>query len=186
MGQLLYLTNTQLDICFTVTYMSQFLFAPMQAHYNVVLRILQYLKGSHGRGLFFSSGSSFQLKAFSDLDWAACPESQRSFTGYCIFLGDSLISWKTKKQPTVSRSSSEAEYMALATTTYKTQWLTFLFKYLNMPFASPALVYCDNQSAMYIAMNPIFHEQTKHIELDCHVAREKIKSGFIYLLPIRS
>ena len=185
-GQLLYLTNTRPDICFAVTYLSQFLSAPMSSHYNAALRILRYLKGSPGRGLFFPCHSSLQIKAFSDSDWASCPESRRSFTGFCIFLGDSLVSWKTKKQPTVSHSSSKAEYRALVATTCEIQWLTFLLQDLRVPFISPALIYCDNQPAMYIAANPVFYERTKHIELDCHVVREKIKAGLIRLLPIRS
>ena len=96
-GQLLYLTNTRPDICFAVTHLSQFLSKPMKSHHQAALRILRYLKGSPGRGLFFPSENDIQLKAFSDSDWAACPESRRSITGFCVFLGNSLISWKAKK-----------------------------------------------------------------------------------------
>ena len=125
-GQLLYLTNSRPDICYAVTCLSQFLSKPMQSHHTTALQILRYLKGSLGRGLFFPSDYELQLKAFSDLDWVACLDTRCSITRYCVFLGHSFISWKSKKQQTVSTSSTEAEYRALAATTCEVQWLTFL------------------------------------------------------------
>ena len=181
-GQLLYLTNSRPNICYAVTHLSQFLSKPMKSHYQAALHVLKYLKGSPGRGLFFSSESDIQLKAFSD----ACPDSRRSITGYCVFLGNSLDSWKSKKQPTVSRSSPEAEYRALAATTCEVQWLTYLLHNFHINFTSPAVLYCDSKSALHLAANLVFHERTKHIELDCHIVREKVGEGLIHLLPIRS
>ena len=185
-GQLLYLTTTRPDISYAMTTLSQFLHAPMVSHYRAALRVLRYLKNAPGLGLFFPSDSALHLKGFSDSDWATCPDTRRSITGFCIYLGNSLISWKSKKQHTVSRSSSEAEYRALATATCEIQWLTYLLQDFQVPFKSPALVYCDSRSALYLASNPVFHERSKHIELDCHVVREKIRSGLIHLLPIRT
>lgn len=97
-----------------------------------------------------------------------------------------MLSWKSKKQSTVSRSSSEAEYRALASLTCELQWLQYLFKDLHISLDQPISVYCDNKSAIYLAHNPIFHERTKHIEIDCHVIREKIQTGLIHLLPVSS
>jgi len=122
--QLIYLTNTRPDIFFAVNHLSQFLSAPIMAHYQGAL--LHYLKVNPDRRLFFLSDSALQLKGFCDSYWASCPETRQSVTGFCIFLGDSLISWRSKKQHTVSRSSSEAEYRALASATCEIRWLSYL------------------------------------------------------------
>jgi len=105
-------------------------------------------------------------------------------TGFSVYVGNSFISWKSKNQGTISKSSCEAEYRAMATVTCEIQWLVYLLQDLKVLFEQPSLLYCDNDLARYIAANPVFHEPTKHIEIDCHIVREKLKKGLIHLLPI--
>uniref|UniRef100_A0A803Q378 Reverse transcriptase Ty1/copia-type domain-containing protein n=1 Tax=Cannabis sativa TaxID=3483 RepID=A0A803Q378_CANSA len=116
-GKLQYLVITRPDIAYSVNKLSQFLIIPRAKHLIVAQRILQYIKSSPGQGILLAATSEIQLRAFTDADWPACIDTRRSTTGFCIFLGDYIISWKSKKQHTVSRSSAEAEYRAMANTT---------------------------------------------------------------------
>ena len=143
-------------------------------HYDAVLRILRYLKGTIFYGLHFSSHSSLTLQAYSDADWAGDPTDRRSIIGYCFMLGDSLISWRSKKQTVVARSSTEAEYRALAATTAELIWLRWLLQDLGIDCSAATQLHCDNQSAIQIAHNDVIHERTKHIEIDCHFIRQHV------------
>ena len=172
-GRLIYLTNTRPDITYAVQQLSQCMSSPTNVHLQVAYWVLRYLKGTPGSGLFFPTTGTPQLQAFSDSDWAGCQDSRKSTTGFLVYFGSSLVSWQSKKQSTVSRSSSEAEYRALASTTCELQWLTYLLQDFRITFIEPATLYCDNQSAIQIATNPVFHERTKHIEIDCHIVRHK-------------
>ncbi|KAJ9563183.1 hypothetical protein OSB04_008343 [Centaurea solstitialis] len=167
-GSLVYLTVTRPDIAYAVHTVSQFMAAPRSDHYAAVLRILRYLKGTMFHGLYFSSTSSLVLRGFSDADWDSDMTDRRSTTGYCFFLGDSLISWRSKKQSLTARSSTEAEYRALADTSQELIWLRWLLSDMGAPQKSPTPLWCDNNSAIQIAHNDVFHERTKHIEIDCH------------------
>ncbi|GJT51072.1 uncharacterized mitochondrial protein-like protein, partial [Tanacetum coccineum] len=131
---------------------------------------------------FSSRSNSLSLQAYCDSDWATCPESRRSITGFGIFLGHGLISWQSKKQAVVSRSSIEAEYRALADCSCEITWLNSLLQDLHIPITTPVKVFCDNSSAIALASNHVQHARTKHIEIDCHFVRDKIKAGQI--LPI--
>ncbi|CAL0330266.1 unnamed protein product [Lupinus luteus] len=124
-GKLLYLTSTRPDISYVVGSLSQFLSSPTNLHYKAATRILRYLKHSSGQGIFFPAQNTTAIQGYSDSDWAKCIDTRKSITGWCFFLGNALISWKRKKQNIVSRSSSEAEYRALAMAVCEAQWLLF-------------------------------------------------------------
>ncbi|KAK2416966.1 putative mitochondrial protein [Trifolium repens] len=183
-GKLLYLTNTRPDISLATQQLSQFLHKPTMVHYKAACRVVRYLKQSPGKGLMFPRSSELQILGYSDADWAGCLDTRRSTSGYCFFLGNSLVSWKAKKQVTVSRSSSEAEYRALSTATCELLWMLHLLKDLGLTCDKLPVLYCDSQSAVHIASNPVFHERTKHLDIDCHLVREKLQQGLLKLLPV--
>ncbi|KAL0449266.1 UNVERIFIED_CONTAM: Retrovirus-related Pol polyprotein from transposon RE2 [Sesamum latifolium] len=177
-GRLLYLGFTRPDISFSVQQLSQFLQKPCTDHWNAALHVVQYLKGTSSTGIFFPTSNSFQLRAYCDADWASCLNSRKSVMGFCVFLGDALISWKTKKQATVSRSSAEAEYRSMGTTVCELQWISYLLH----DFGIPVRMFCD--AATHI--NPVFHERTKHLDIDCHIVRNQYKLRFIAPSFVRS
>ncbi|KAL0421082.1 UNVERIFIED_CONTAM: Retrovirus-related Pol polyprotein from transposon RE2 [Sesamum latifolium] len=174
-GRLLYLGFSHPDISFAVQQLSQFIQCPRQPHWDAALYLVRYLKGSSTLGLFFAANSSLPLTAYSDSDWASCLDTRRSVTGYCIFLGASLISWKTKKQATVSRSSAEAEYRSMGSTVCELLWIGYILADFGISLDSPIPFYCDNKAAIHITENPVFHERTKHLDIDCHLIRNQFK-----------
>ncbi|KAL0855923.1 hypothetical protein Bca101_061076 [Brassica carinata] len=185
-GRLMYLTITCLDITFAVNKICQYSSAPRLPHLRAVYKFLEYIKGTVGRGLFYSAEEDLTLKGFADADWASCQDSCRSTTGFTMFIGSSFILWRSKKQPTISISSAEAEYRALALATCEMMWSCQLLCDLRI-YRLPILVlYSDSTAAIYIATNPVFHEWTKYIELDCHTVREKLENGLLRTLHVRT
>ena len=160
--------------------------APRSLHYAVVLRILRYLKDNLFHGLHFSSQSSLTLLAYSDADWAGDPTDRCSTIGYCFLLGDSLISWRSKKQSVVTRSSTEAEYRALTDTIAEFLWLRWLLQNLGVDCSTTVPIHCDNQSAIQIAHNDVFHERTKNTEIDYHFVRHHLLRGTLQLRSVSS
>ncbi|XP_019099665.1 PREDICTED: uncharacterized protein LOC109132492 [Camelina sativa] len=178
-GKLQYLTITRPDICFAVSKLVQYCSAPRKFHLQAAHKILRYLKGTIGQGLFYGKDNDFSLRGFSDADWGACPDISRSVTGFAIFLGQSLISWKSKKQQMVSMSSAESKYRAMSKATKDLISFTYILKALRIPFSYPAYLYCDNTAALHIASHSVYHERTKHIEMDCHKVCEAIEDGVL-------
>ncbi|GJZ64969.1 uncharacterized mitochondrial protein-like protein [Tanacetum coccineum] len=180
-GSLVYLTVTHTDISYAVHIFSQFVSAPTTVHWAAVLQILRYLRGTQFQTLLFPSTSALDLRAYCDSDWAGDVVSRKSTNGFCIFVGDSLISWKSKKQDVLSKSSTEALYRAMAVTTSEIVWLRWLLADMGVSISYSTPLYYDNRSAIQIARNSMFHERTKHIEIDCHFTRHHLQAGTISL-----
>ncbi|KAL3651407.1 hypothetical protein CASFOL_004409 [Castilleja foliolosa] len=178
-GALHYVTITRPEICFSVNKVSQFMANPLEPHWKAVKRILRYLGGTVHLGLNLQRPDNLNITGFADSDWASDIDDRRSVSGYCVYLGRNLISWSSKKQHCVSRSSTEAEYRSLAHVTSEISWIQYLLGELNVVQSRIPKIWIDNQSAIYLSSNPIMHARTKHIELDCHFVREKVAAGLI-------
>lgn len=135
-------------------------------------------------GLHIHRSSKSDLIVYSDADWASCPHTHRSSSGYAVFLGDNLMSWSSKRQVKVSRSNTEAEYRAVANAVAKVTWLRQLLHELHSPPSMMTLVYCNNVSAMYLYSNPVQHQRTKHVEIDLHFVRVKVALGAVRVLHV--
>lgn len=178
-GKLIYLSHTRPDIAFAVSVVSRFMHNPKETHLKAVYRILQYLKGNPGRGILFKRGESMTIEAYTDADYAGSLVDRRSTSGYCTFLGGNLVTWRSKKQNVVARSSAESEFRSMAMGICELLWLKIILEDLKIKWEGPMRLYCDNKSAISIAHNPVQHDRTKHIEVDRHFIKEKLDSGLI-------
>lgn len=149
-------------------------------------RIVHYIQGTKGHGLQLYRSSTDALTSYSDADWAGCPDTRQFTSGYCVYLGENLISWSSKRQQTISRSSAKAEYRGVANTVAETCFLRNQLLELHLPITKTTLIFCDNVSSVYLASNPVKHQRTKHVELDLHFVREKVALGQVKVLHVPS
>ena len=199
-GKLIFLTTTRPDLSYAVSTVSRYMAAPQQAHLDTAKHILWYLKKTSDYGLLYQNNSTNSIQGYMDADSAACPKTKCSTGGYFFFLAGGSITWQSKRQATVSHSSTESEYEALSTCSQEAVWLRRLLGEFGMvqaaslPLAHPSSpcqddlynqepipVSCDNQSSIKLAKNPVFHAQTKHIEVCHHFVRECTLRGEIKL-----
>ena len=168
-----YLIFTCHGLSFAVDQVCQFMSIPTDIHLITAKRILRYINGTLHFGVFLQP-CPLSLSTFSDSDWADDPYDRCFTTGYFVYLGYNRITWSAKKQDTVSRSSMESEYRALATKTIELSWLCQVLKDLGVFLSTPPKLWCDNVSALAIASNLVFHARTKHVEVDYHFVREGV------------
>lgn len=153
---------------------------PREPHLAALKRILRYVHGTLDHGLHIQRSRAVDLVAYSDADWAGCPNMRRSTSGYVVFLGDNLVSWSSKHQNTLSRSSAKAKYRAVA----ETCWLRQLLNELHSPPSKATVVYCDNVNAVYLFTNPEQHQRTKHVEIDLHFVCDRVDAGVVRVLHV--
>ncbi|KAL9420128.1 hypothetical protein AB3S75_037830 [Citrus x aurantiifolia] len=185
-GKLIYLSHTRPDIAFAVSAVSQYMHSPYVEHLEAVHKILKYLKSTPGRGLLFKKSDQRSVEVFTDADWAGSISDRRSTSGYCTFLWGNLITWRSKKQNVVARSSTEAEFRAMANGVCEVLWIKRVLGELRLDIEAPMRLFCDNKSAISIANNPVQHDRTKHIEIDRHFIKEKLENGVICMSFIPS
>lgn len=149
---------------------------PCTHHMAALKQIIQYIKGTPSYALHLSSTSNYTLLSYTDADWGGCPNTSLSTSGYCVYLGDNLISWSTKHQPTLSHSNAEVEYRGVANVVSESVRLRNLLLELQCPLTKVTLIYCDNVSVVSLSNNPVQYQRTKHIEMDIHFVLWKSSS----------
>lgn len=178
-GALQYLSLTWPGIAFPVNKLAQFMYKPSQLRWTTAKRILRYLKGTLNDGIFLKRIENLTLQGFSDADWAGDKDTRSSTSAYLIFLGDCRISWSTQKQRAVARSSTEAEYWALASANSELIWIRSLFHELGIPIPTPPHLFCDNIGATQLSLNPVMHSRMKHIAIDMHFVYDLVSKGML-------
>jgi hypothetical protein len=180
-----YLTFTRPDIAYAVQQICLHMHDPWEPHLAAMKHVLRYMRGSLDFGLhLWRSASSSELTVYMDADWADCPDTRRSTSSYVVFLDDNLVSWSSKHQNIISRSSTEAEYRIVANGMAEACWLYQLLQELHAPLSKSTLVYCDNINVVYLSTNPVQQQRTKHIEIDLHFIRECVAIGDVRVLHV--
>jgi hypothetical protein len=184
-GRLIHLCHTRLDISYAVSVASRYMHDPRTGHMEVVHRILRYLKGTPERGIWFKKNGHLNLEGYCDADWGSSRDDRRSTSGYYVFMGGNLVSWRSKKQVVVARSTTEAEYRAM-TLDLCEMWLKGLLKELRLLRNETMRLHCDNIAAINIANNLVQFDRTKHVEIDRFFIKEKLDSGVLKLEYVKS
>jgi hypothetical protein len=186
-GSLMYLTSTRPDIMYAVSLISRYMECPAEAHFLAAKRIFRYLKGTADYGILYKRNSNSAMIGFSDSDYAGSLDDRKSTSGLVFMLNSGAVSWSSKKQQIVALSTTEAEFVAAASTSSQAIWLRRLLEFLhNNQQQGPTLIYCDNMSTIKLSKNPVLHGRSKHIDVRFHFLRDLCKEGVIDLVFCKS
>ena len=186
MGSLLYTLGSRPDAAAAIRGVSQFMQDPADSHWNAAKRILRYFGGTKDKGVVYERQPDFEIQAYCDSDWGSCVDDRKSVTGYVVYAQGGPIIWKSKKQPTVARSSCEAEYVALADTIAEALWVKMTLEEMGIVRKESIKIFIDNEAARKMAENPVNHERTKHIDIQYHFIRQVVSSGVVDLYYINT
>ena len=181
-GCLMYLTATRPDIMFSVSLLSRFMHCASEVHFQAAKRIVRYIKGTTNYGIKYSYCQNFKLHGYSDSDWAGSIDDMRSTTGFCFNFGSGIFSWSSKKQDVIAQSTAEAEYVAANATVNQAIWIRKILADLHMKQNEPTQIHVDNQAAIAISNDSVFHGKTKHFKIKLYHLREEQKDGEVKLL----
>ncbi|KAJ9539519.1 hypothetical protein OSB04_032252 [Centaurea solstitialis] len=185
-GKLIYLSHTRPEIAYAVSVVSRFMHAPSEDHMNVVHRILRYLKAAPGKGLWFRKNQAQEVLGYTDADWSGDKSDGKSTSGYFTYVEGNLVTWRSKKQKVVARSSEEAEYRGMVHGVCELIWIKRILRDLGVSQSNSMKLYCDNEAAVKIANNPVQHDRTKHVELDRHFIKDHLEKKSISLPFVNS
>jgi len=181
-GSLMYLTATRPDLMFSVSLISRYMERPTDSHFQAAKRILRYIKGTIVFGIFYKKGGKAELVGYSDSDYAGDQNDRKSTSGYAFLMTSGAVSWSSKKQPVVTLSTTEAEFVAAASSACQVVWLRRILTILNQEQSNPTVVFCDNISAIKLSKNPVMHGHSKHIDVRFHFLRDLVKDGILELI----
>ncbi|KAL8104868.1 hypothetical protein AgCh_028873 [Apium graveolens] len=176
-GSLMYLTATRPDITYGVSLISRFMEQPKKTHWEAGKRILRYVRGTLGDGIYYQKGNDTKVIGYCDSDWAGSIDDSKSTSGNVFFTGSSAITWMSKKQQVVALSTAEAEYISLSLASCQALWITWVLEDLKHATKESPIIYCDNKSAIALTENPVFHGKSKHIRIKYHFIRDLVKKG---------
>ena len=180
-GSLMYLTHTRPDIMFAVGLVSRFMHNPSMHHLGTAKRILRYIRATTNYGIWYKPVANSNLIGFCDSDWAGFIDDRKSTSGFIFSLGSGAISWSSKKQASTALSSTETEYIAVASATCQAIWMRRILEDLHQKQEKPTEIFCDSKSAIAMTKNPVFHGRTKHLDLRHHFIRDAVAEGSIVI-----
>lgn len=180
-GSLMYITNTRPDLQFAVSLLSRFMSRPTQLHAQAAKRVLRYLKGTMDHGIWYRRGGVGELQVYTDSDFAGDVESGKSISGYMFMMDNAAVAWLSKKQPIVTLSTTEAEYVAASVCACQAIWFKRILGELGSELEGSTIIFCDNTSTIKLAKNPVFHGRCKHIGVRFHFLCDLVNNGEISL-----
>ena len=181
-GSMIYLTSIRPGIMFVVNLLSRYLAHPTELHLQAVKKVLRYIKGTLSYGIFYKQSGNTELLAYTDSDYAGNLEDRKSTSGFLFVLSSGAVSWSLKKQPVLTLSTTEAEFIAAASCACQAVWLRRMLENLDNASAETTIIYCDNSSTIKLSKNPVMHGRSKHIDVRFHFLRDLTRDGVVTLM----